>query len=357
MDFGSRNSGFFSSQPVSIACQVVNCYIGVETLGAGTCSTYRCCVGNLSNGDYSASLGGFTNVVESAYSAIVGGSNNTISGSYSSILGGSMHCISGAYSNISGGFTNDIQGDCSSISGGHNNTIILSHSFIGGGECNTASAYFDVIVGGSENTTNGTSLGFIGNGVSNSVLGQKSSILNGTCNIINGSDSSILGGCTNVINCSFSSILGGINNNINHANSFIIGSCLVTTQACTTFMNCASANNLTAGCAVCVGTNKVLVNAASGARFSFAPLIGIVDGGGGDDPVSGGSTFTSTKLIGLGASNGNKITIQIDGINQTNFGTNQSFTFDAATGEIDLDYLGSGNQWIAGSGLYVDLNQ
>ena len=41
----------------------------------------------------------------------------------------------------------------------------------------------------------------------------------------------------------------------------IVGSDLCATQVCTTFTNCLSANNLTVGCAVSVGANKVLINA------------------------------------------------------------------------------------------------
>jgi hypothetical protein len=50
----------------------------------------------------------------------------------------------------------------------------------------------------------------------------------------------------------------------------IVGSNLCATQACTTFMNCASINNLTSGCIVRVGTNKVLENSVSkiGSFFS-----------------------------------------------------------------------------------------
>ncbi len=83
------------------------------------------------------------------------------------------------------------------------------------------------------------------------------------------------------------------------------------------------------------------------------PLIGVVDGGGEDDPVSGGDTFQSDKFIGLGSTNAGKVLIFIDNIPQTNFGTNISFILDNVTGLLDI----SPNKWFAGSSLYVDLNQ
>lgn len=83
------------------------------------------------------------------------------------------------------------------------------------------------------------------------------------------------------------------------------------------------------------------------------PLVGVVDGGDTDDPVSGISTFQDNKLKGLGASNNYRIQIVIDEVLQSNFGVNASFTFDGITGTIDL----SPNTWQAGSGLYINLNQ
>lgn len=94
-----------------------------------------------------------------------------------------------------------------------------------------------------------------------------------------------------------------------------------------------------------------LKNCISG--IVLPPLIGIVNGGSGDDPVSGTSTFQSNKLIGLGATNDSKIQIVIDDLLQANFGTNINFSFDGTTGEIDI----SPNIWITGASLYIDLNQ
>jgi hypothetical protein len=49
----------------------------------------------------------------------------------------------------------------------------------------------------------------------------------------------------------------------------IIGSNLCATQSCTTFMNCASVENLTVGCLVSVGANKVLENAPFNANYGL----------------------------------------------------------------------------------------
>lgn len=111
---------------------------------------------------------------------------------------------------------------------------------------------------------------------------------------------------------------------------------------------------------ICKATNNSWIISSvpnNGSQSSLPPLIGVVDGGGANDPVSGISTFQHNSLKGLGGSNGGKIQIQLDGANLTNFGVNQSIIFDAATGTIDINYNSSGNTWQTGSGLYVDLNQ
>lgn len=81
------------------------------------------------------------------------------------------------------------------------------------------------------------------------------------------------------------------------------------------------------------------------------PLIGVVDGGGSDDPVSGLTAFQNDKLIGLGETNNYRIQIVIDDTLYSNFGTNANFSFDGTTGTI------SGFYWAAGAGLFIDLNQ
>lgn len=83
------------------------------------------------------------------------------------------------------------------------------------------------------------------------------------------------------------------------------------------------------------------------------PLIGVVDGGGKTDPLSGTSVFQSDLLVGLGSKNSGRIQIVIDNVLYSNFGLNASFTFDNTTGIINI----SPNVWVATSGLYIDLNQ
>lgn len=111
---------------------------------------------------------------------------------------------------------------------------------------------------------------------------------------------------------------------------------------------------------ICKANNDLWIVSSvpsSGSLSSLPPLIGIVDGGNTDDPVSGTSIFQSDKLINLGASNQGKIQIQIDNGILSNYGLNISFDFDSPNGIIDLNYNGSGNEWQSGSSLYIDLNQ
>jgi hypothetical protein len=134
----------------------------------------------------------------------------------------------------------------------------------------------------------------------------------------------------NSANGNYSTIIGGQNNNsCGFDNTMIIGSNLCASQSCTTFMNCASVNNLTSGCFVSVGTNKVLQNA------SFTPLRGLfsqtanstpitattseltlIDGGVGtlSVPANGfsvGDSFTANISGMMSAQNNNTIIIRI----------------------------------------------
>lgn len=149
-------------------------------------------------------------------------------------------------------------------------------------------------------------------------------------NVSNGNYAVIGGGYNNQISSDNSSIVGGQNNNTcGFDDSMIIGSNLCATQSCTAFMNCASVNNLTSGCFVAVGTNKVLQNA------SFTPLRGLfsqtanstpitattseltlIDGGVGtlSVPANGfsiGDSFTANMSGLMSAKNNDTITIRI----------------------------------------------
>lgn len=81
------------------------------------------------------------------------------------------------------------------------------------------------------------------------------------------------------------------------------------------------------------------------------PLIGVVGGGGADDPNAGAVDFQNSKLIGLGSTNSGRIQIVIDDALFSNYGTNPNFTFNPTTGTI------GGIFWVDGAGLFIDLNQ
>lgn len=101
------------------------------------------------------------------------------------------------------------------------------------------------------------------------------------------------------------------------------------------------------------GNNNIWYQMDNGAATNTTPkpLIGVVGGGGANDPTAGLVAFQSNSLIGLGSSNSDRIQIVIDDITYSNFGTNSNFTFVSATGTL------SGIFWVAGAGLFVDLNQ
>lgn len=107
---------------------------------------------------------------------------------------------------------------------------------------------------------------------------------------------------------------------------------------------------------ICKATNNLWIVASvpySGSNAAAPPLIGTVGGGTANDPAPNQSIFQSNKLIGLGSTNNGKIKIEIDDTIFSNFGINSSFTFNNVTGQINL----SPNIFIAGSGLYINLNQ
>jgi hypothetical protein len=94
-------------------------------------------------------------------------------------------------------------------------------------------------------------------------------------------------------------------------------------------------------------------NGAAQGSGALPPLIGVVGDGGDDDPVAGESTFQNDKLIGLGATNSDRIQIVYAENIMSNFGDNSSFVFDNALGIIDI----SPQTFVTGSSLYVNRNQ
>lgn len=84
-------------------------------------------------------------------------------------------------------------------------------------------------------------------------------------------------------------------------------------------------------------------------RGVVLPITAIVGEGLSDSPTSGSSTYTNTKLIGLGT----RIQIVEGEMIESNFGSNASFTFNNSTGTINI----SPNTFTAGTSLYINLNQ
>jgi hypothetical protein len=217
--------------------------------------------------------GGYKN--SASQGSTVGGGFCNIAFQSSTIAGGSRNCSQSPHATIGGGQLNCAGGWWAVLSGGCRNSSDQNFSTIGGGCCNTNASVNGVIGGGSKNASSAT-LSAIGGGYQNTVSGFGSVISGGRCNTNSSADSFIGGGFKNTLSansaligggyCNLASslrsaILGGRNNNTaSFSDAMIVGSCLTATQACTTFVNCLSANNLTQNCYVKVGANKVLEN-------------------------------------------------------------------------------------------------
>jgi hypothetical protein len=93
---------------------------------------------------------------------------------------------------------------------------------------------------------------------------------------------------------------------------------------------------------------------ASGSGVIVPPLTGLVGGGGADDPANGATTFQSSKLINLGATNSGKIVITYAEVPFSSWGSNAVFSFDNITGTIAWI---NGNVFIGGDTLSINLNQ
>ena len=280
-----------------------------------------------------------SNNANGAYSTIGGGLCNTASGDYSIIGGGTYNIASGNTSTISGGSTNIACGISSTIGGGSRNTTNCNASTIGGGFCNTANCDSSTIAGGAYNLSC-KNASFVGGGCFNSSTGDRTVIGGGFCNTASGNCSIIGGGCSNIASGISSSILGGCNNNTcGFANAMIVGSSLCATQACTTFMNCASVQNLTVGCLVCVGANKVLENLpASSGTLSY----GVFSQTANSTPIT--ATTVESSLLGSGIgtltvppngfSNGNSFTANMSGIMSAK--NNDTITIRVKSGSVVL---------------------
>lgn len=93
---------------------------------------------------------------------------------------------------------------------------------------------------------------------------------------------------------------------------------------------------------------------SAGSKAALPPYIGIVDGGDPTDPVSGTSVFQDPSIVGLGSTNGGKISIQYAEGVRNNFGQNSSFVYDPVLGKITLD---NAEEFFPLSSLWIDRNQ
>lgn len=93
---------------------------------------------------------------------------------------------------------------------------------------------------------------------------------------------------------------------------------------------------------------------SSGSKAALPPYIGIVDGGNSTDPVSGTGIFQDASIVGLGSTNGGKISIQYAEAVRNNFGQNKSFDYDPVLGKITL---ASPEEFFPLSSLWIDRNQ
>jgi hypothetical protein len=272
-------------------------------------------------------LGG--NEASGQYSTVGGGKGNFASGNNSFVGGGYSNGSIGSCSVILGGYGHNANCDFETIGGGYINTTSGGGSTIGGGIYNNASGQESTISGGRYNVANGNG-SFIGGGGLNIATQQYGTVSGGYCNCACSSYSTISGGFCNVITGNFSSVLGGrYNDDKGFCNVHLIGSCLDATQNDTTFMNCASVQNLTVGRMVCVGANKVLENAPTSVNFglfsqtaSSVPIADstvegtLINGGVGSLSVapngfSVGDSFNANMSGIMSANNGNDLRIRI----------------------------------------------
>ena len=108
---------------------------GIITLSTGTCSTIRCGVGNVANGNYGSSLSGFYNVTCNDFTANTWGRNNVAQGCYSSSNGASnivcarnSHILSGTNNTIACDAPIGIQNTSSTFSGNYLTTCAMPYN-------------------------------------------------------------------------------------------------------------------------------------------------------------------------------------------------------------------------------------
>lgn len=189
---------------VGAAGQVIGGYTaGNQALGDGSVvvSGGKDKAPNLAEGENSTVLGGTKNMTEGPYTAIVGGFQNIVHEEIKNgaILGGTKNQIEavgnlvGNYATISGGEDNIAYGESSSISGGNSNGTYGLHSSIAGGRGNNAAGEIGSVIGGSQNNADGKGSTLAG-GLGNTGVGMWSSVFGGSKNEAVGTGTSILGG-------------------------------------------------------------------------------------------------------------------------------------------------------------------
>jgi hypothetical protein len=107
------------------------------------------------------------------------------------------------------------------------------------------------------------------------------------------------------------------------------------------------------GCAPVVNHITNIHEAATAPKL---PLIGVVGEGGPTDPVPDATTFQHDSLIGLGNYSNGKVKIEVDDQTMASYGQNKTFDFNTVTGTISFT-VASGYRWMAGSSLWINLNQ
>lgn len=156
----------------------------------------------------SAVLGGTGNIISGHFNTLVGGAQNKISGDlfgFNFIGGGSgVDITNSQWSSSVGGYNNDVLStDFAILAGGHGNLISgAGGAFLGGGYNNKIFGSSSVICGGQSSTIQGPSakgFNFIGAGASHVISGQNNSILGGGNHKVVGDNSCVLGGTFNII--------------------------------------------------------------------------------------------------------------------------------------------------------------
>ena len=343
----------------------------IMIIGAGAGSTERCGLLNSANGNYSTISGGFQNInngfastisggkyncSDCAYSVVGGGYQNCAFGFYASVLSGRGNASTNNYSFIGNGVYNVSSGQnsvvasgayntsssqYSIVSGGKQNNASGANSVISGGQCNISSGVFTTISGGYKNIAS-CLYATVGGGYCNVSANESSTISGGYCNSSLGKNSFVGGGIRNFARCCNASIIGGqYNDTCGFCNVVISGSSLCATQNCTTFMNCASADNLTVGCMVRVGNNKVLENnvAKIGSFYSTQSQCALSI----NTPTAMTLNNTDAFSSGISIVSNSRITVDSTGIYNLQFSAQIDRISGSGIDTIDIWYRVQGN--------------